>query len=102
MESATAGGATADYNYDPIGRLDTVTSGGTTLQSDTYDGFDNLASASQLNTATGSMDTTSYTYDSLNRMATQTTGAGTTSFSYLGTSSGLGGGRSVADEQFDA
>jgi RHS repeat-associated protein len=86
MESATADGATADYNYDPIGRLDTVTSGGTTIQSNTYDGFDNLASTSQLNTSTNSMDTTSYTYDSLNQMATQTTGAGTTSFSYLGTS----------------
>jgi RHS repeat-associated protein len=86
LESATAGGSTADYNYDPLGRLDTVTAGSQTLQTDAYDGFDNLASTSQLNTSTGSMDTTSYTYDSLNRMASQTTGAGTTSFSYLGTS----------------
>jgi RHS repeat-associated protein len=87
LESATAGGATADYNYDPLGRLDTVTAAGQTLQTDTYDGFDNLTATSQLNASTGSMDTTSYTYDSLNRMASQTSGAGTTSFSYLGTSS---------------
>jgi RHS repeat-associated protein len=93
LEAATAGGSTADYNYDPLGRLDTVTTAGQTLQSNTYDGFDNLASTSQLNTSTGSMDTTSYSYDSLNRMASQTTGAGTTSFSYLGTSS------EVASEQ---
>jgi YD repeat-containing protein len=73
LESATAGGSTADYNYDPLGRLDTVTAAGQTLQTDTYDGFDNLASTSQLNTSTGSMDTTSYTYDSLNRMASQAT-----------------------------
>jgi RHS repeat-associated protein len=92
LATATSGGTTADYNYDPFGRLDTVTSGGATLQSNTYDGFDNLASTTQ-KTSSGSMATTSYTYDSLNRMATQTTGAGTTSFSYLGMSS------QVASEQ---
>src|SRR5262249_14685353 len=36
--SATSG-STAVYNYDPIGRLDTITSGTTLLQSNTYDGF---------------------------------------------------------------
>jgi RHS repeat-associated protein len=87
--NATTGKTTADYNYDPFGRLDTVTSGGQTIQSNTYDGFDNLASVSQLDTTTGSMDTTSYAYDSLNRMASQTTAAGTSSFSYLGLSSEL-------------
>ncbi|HEX6520325.1 MAG TPA: RHS repeat-associated core domain-containing protein, partial [Streptosporangiaceae bacterium] len=88
LESATAGGTAADYNYDPLGRLDTVTTAATgqTIQSNTYDGFDNLASTSQLNTTTGSMDTTSYAYDSLNRMVSQTDAAGTSSFSYLGLS----------------
>jgi RHS repeat-associated protein len=86
MATATAGGSTADYNYDPFGRLDTVTAAGATLQSNTYDGFDNLASTTHMSSS-GSATTTSYTYDSLNRMATQTTGAGTTSFSYLGASS---------------
>jgi len=86
MESATAGGSTAEYNYDPLGRLDTVTSGSQTLQSNSYDGFDNLTSTSQLNTTTGSMDTTSYKYDSLNRLTSQTTAAGTSTMSYLGTS----------------
>jgi hypothetical protein len=72
LVTAMTNGTTADYNCDPFGRLDTVTSmlpGSntlTTLQSNTYDGFDNLASVSQWNT-TGSMNTTSYTYDSLNR-----------------------------------
>ncbi|MBO0881191.1 MAG: hypothetical protein J2P17_12755, partial [Mycobacterium sp.] len=89
LVTATAGGSTADYNYDPFGRLDTVTAAGTgqTIQSSTYDGFDHLQSTTQL-TSSGSMASTSYTYDSLNRMATQTTsGTGTTSFSYLGTTS---------------
>jgi YD repeat-containing protein len=86
LATATAGGSTADYNYDPFGRLDTVTAAGATLQSNTYDGFDNLASTTHMSSS-GSATTTSYTYDSLNRMATQTTGAGTTSFSYLGASS---------------
>jgi RHS repeat-associated protein len=89
LATATTAGTTADYNYDPFGRLDTVTAAGQTLQSSTYDGFDNLASTSQWNTTTQSMDTTSYTYDSLNRMASQTTAAGTSSFSYLGLSSEL-------------
>jgi RHS repeat-associated protein len=89
VTASVAGGPTSDYNYDPFGRLDTVTSGGQTTQSDTYDGFDNLASVSQLNTTTGSMNTTSYTYDSLNRMASQTTAAGTSTFAYLGLSSEL-------------
>jgi len=90
LVTAIAGGSTANYNYDPFGRLDTVTSSaGQTLQSNTYDGFDRLASSSQLNTTTGSMDTTAYSYDSLNRMASQTTAAGTSSFSYLGLSGSL-------------
>jgi RHS repeat-associated protein len=84
--TATTGATTTDYNYDPLGRLDTVTSGGQTVQSNTYDGFDNLASTSQWNTSTGSMDTTSYTYDSLDRMTSQASAAGTTTFSYLGSS----------------
>jgi hypothetical protein len=40
LVTSSSGGSTADYNYDPFGRLDTVTSGGATLQSNTYDGFD--------------------------------------------------------------
>lgn len=87
LESATANGSTSDYNYDPFGRLDTVTNpGGQIQQQNTYDGFDNLTATSQL-TSTGSTDTTSYSYDSLDRMTSQTTAAGTTTFSFLGVSS---------------
>jgi RHS repeat-associated protein len=90
LETATSGGSTAYYNYDPLGRLDTITSGspgGTILETNTYDGFDNLITHTQA-TSTGTT-TTSYTYDPLNRLASQTTGTATTSYSYLGLTSEL-------------
>ncbi len=86
--TATAGGATADYNYDPSGRLDTVTSGGQILQQNTYDGFDHVISHVQQNSS-GGTDTTTYTYDPLNRKTAQTTGGKETDFAYLGLSSDL-------------
>jgi RHS repeat-associated protein len=81
LETSATGGSTAYYNYDPLGRLDTITSGspgGTILETNTYDGFDNLVRHTQ-----GSIPT-SYTYDPLNRLASQTTGTSTTSYAYLG------------------
>ncbi len=91
--TALTGGATADYNYDPFGRLDTVTSAGQVQQRNTYDGFDHVTEHQQLN-STGSMDTTDYTYDPLDRKTSQTTGAGTsspntTNYAYLGLSNQL-------------
>jgi RHS repeat-associated protein len=87
--SAAANGSTANYNYDPLGRLDTVNSGATQIQSNTYDGFDNLITHSQLNSS-GGTDTTNYTYDPLNRQASQqVNGGATTQLAYLGLSSQL-------------
>ncbi|MBO0806902.1 MAG: sugar-binding protein, partial [Actinobacteria bacterium] len=86
--TATAGGSTADYNYDPLGRLDTVTSGAAQLESNTYDGFDNIVTHTQANVS-GGTDTTSYTYDPLNRQASQTVNGTTTNFAYLGLSGQL-------------
>lgn len=80
---ATSGGSTQNYNYDPLGRLDTVTSATTVQQSNLYDGFDRLTSQ------TTPAGTTSYTYDSLNRLASQTTAGTITSFAYLGLSPAL-------------
>src|SRR5262249_8198998 len=90
---ATSGGATVNYSYDPLGRLDTVT-GGTSpcgvLERNTYDGFDNTVSHQQANSAGTGCDTTSYTYDPLNRQTSQKVNSGTaTQFSYLGLSSEL-------------
>jgi RHS repeat-associated protein len=86
--TATTNGSTADYNYDPFGRLDTVTVGGQVTSSNTYDGFDHIVSHQQQN-ATGGMDTTTYTYDPLDRKTSQTTAGKTTTYAYLGLSNDL-------------
>ena len=85
MSAAVIGGATSYYNYDPLGRLDTVTSStGTQLESNTYDGFDHIVSHTAGTTAT------SYTYDPLSRLTSQKVNNGNpTQFAYLGLSSQL-------------
>ena len=86
-------GVTAAYNYDPFGRIDTVTAAGQVQARSTYDGFDRIVEHQQLN-ANGSMDVADYTYDPLDRRTSQTTGVGTgspqtTNYAYLGLSSEL-------------
>ncbi|WP_433363628.1 DNRLRE domain-containing protein [Actinoplanes sp. CA-142083] len=87
--TSVSGGATASYNYDPFGRLDTVTAAGAVIQRNVYDGFDHMVENRQL-AGTGT-STTKYTYDPLDRTATKTTDAGaakekTTAYNYLGLS----------------
>jgi RHS repeat-associated protein len=90
LVTATTNGSVSDYNYDPFGRLDTVTAAATgqVVQSNTYDGFDHITAHQQLN-ATGGLDTTTYTYDPLDRKTSQTAAGKTTSYAYLGLSSDL-------------
>lgn len=88
--TAMTGGVTSSYNYDPFGRLDTVTSAGTVVERNVYDGFDHVVENRKTTGTTTS--TTKYTFDPLDRTATKTTDAGgakekTTTFSYLGLSS---------------
>jgi RHS repeat-associated protein len=83
--SAASGGATAAYTYDPYGRLQTVTSAGTVIERNTYDGFDHVAKNTKLGTG-GASTTTTYTYDPLDRTASETTGGKTTDYAYLGLS----------------
>jgi RHS repeat-associated protein len=98
LQTSVTGTTTASYNYDPWGRLDTITAGGQLVQRYTYDGFDRIAQQTKPN-ASGSGTTTSrYTYDPLDRTSTQTDNAGTTgekttTFKYLGLSG------DVVDEQ---
>jgi RHS repeat-associated protein len=85
-------GTTSSYNYDPIGRLDTVTSGGSVQQKYRYDGFDRIAE--QTTGSGASAKTTRYVYDPYDRTASQTKNAGaadeeTTTFNYFGTSGDL-------------
>ena len=86
--SSTAGALTS-YNYDPYGRLDTMTSGGTIIQRQIYDGFDHVVETRS--TSGGTTKTTKYTFDPMDRTTSKTTDAGTakqkiTAFSYLGLS----------------
>ncbi len=88
--TAVTGGATASYNYDPFGRLDTVTSAGTVIERNVYDGFDHVVENRKLGSG-GSTSTTRYAFDPLDRTASKTTDAGgakekTTVFGYLGLS----------------
>jgi len=87
--SATSGGTTAKYNYDPFGRLNTVTANGMQLEKYTYDGFDRIAEHKRLEDDGNTSTTTKYTYDPLDRTASRTEKAGTsnektTNFQYLG------------------
>ncbi|MFF2941201.1 DNRLRE domain-containing protein [Streptomyces niveus] len=81
----TTGGVAATYNYDPLGRLDTVSSNGSTQEKYTYDGFDRMARHTA--GSGGSQTTTSYVYDAFDRTQSQTTSGTsgkTTAFTYLG------------------
>ncbi|MGR8008754.1 golvesin C-terminal-like domain-containing protein [Streptomyces hypolithicus] len=81
----TSGGVAATYNYDPLGRLDTVSSNGSTQEKYTYDGFDRMAKHTA--GSGGSAKTTSYVYDAFDRtqsQATSGTNGKTTAFTYLG------------------
>ncbi|MFE7838818.1 polymorphic toxin-type HINT domain-containing protein [Streptomyces sp. NPDC057474] len=86
--TSTADGASSTYNYDPLGRLDTVSFGGETIQKYRYDGFDRPES---IRAGTGdAARTTSMTYDAFDRTVKETVGgddAKTTLFTYLGITS---------------
>ncbi|OPG13112.1 polymorphic toxin-type HINT domain-containing protein [Microbispora sp. GKU 823] len=90
MTSAT-NGQTSTYNYDPYGRLRTITGGGKTWEKYTYDGFDHLTKHEKLGTDGTTSTVTTYTYDPLDRTTSKTekngtTAAKTTDYSYLGMS----------------
>ncbi len=90
--TAVTAGVTSAYNYDPFGRLDTISTAGNPTAAYSYDGFDKITSVRQY--AGASFATTSYTYDPLARTTSQTTNAGTgsaktTSYDYLALSSEL-------------
>ncbi|MFG3002426.1 golvesin C-terminal-like domain-containing protein [Streptomyces calvus] len=88
--SATTNGVTATYNYDPLGRLDTVSAGGQTSEKYYYDGFDRTV---KVRAGVGDAAvTTSYVFDPFDRTVSQTTTGTegrTTAFTYLGLDSTL-------------
>ncbi|CAG6394691.1 RHS repeat-associated core domain-containing protein [Actinacidiphila cocklensis] len=90
--SSTTSGTGAAYNYDPYGRLDTVTSADTVIERDTYDGFDHVVKNTKLGSG-GTSTTTTYRFDPLDRTTSETTNGKTTDYAYLGLST------QVLDEQ---
>ncbi|WP_418959587.1 DNRLRE domain-containing protein [Streptomyces tritici] len=83
--SSTAAGITSTYNYDPLGRLDTVSAGGQTVEKYSYDGFDRTVKTTSGTGASAS--TTSFVFDPFDRTVSQTvsgTDPKTTVFTYLG------------------
>ncbi|MEV4333558.1 RHS repeat-associated core domain-containing protein, partial [Streptomyces sp. NPDC049597] len=85
LDTSTTNGVLATYNYDAYGRLDNVTSGGKTLEDNTYDGFDHVIQHTKLQ-SDGTSKTTKYTFDPLDRKTAKTEGTKTTDYNYLGTS----------------
>jgi len=88
LVSSSSQGSTSTYNYDPLGRLDTVSSAGTILEKYTYDGFDRVARHKQTK-PDHSTETTNYAYDPFDRTVERTekaggTGEETTRFAFLG------------------
>lgn len=79
---------TGTYNYDPFGRLDTVTAGTEIIEQNVYDGFDRTTTHRKRG-PDGALTSTTYSYDPLDRTTTKTDNAGTpnaktTDFAYLG------------------
>ncbi|MCL8015631.1 DNRLRE domain-containing protein [Streptomyces sp. AS02] len=73
------------YNYDPFGRLESVTSGAQVIERSVYDGFDHVVESQKMD-ETGAMKSTTYSFDPLDRTASKTADGRTTTFQYLGLS----------------
>ncbi|NUT20964.1 MAG: DNRLRE domain-containing protein [Hamadaea sp.] len=87
--TSSSGGVTSRYNYDPYGRLDTVSANGSVVQRMIYDGFDHVVE--NRSTAGGTTKVSKFTFDALDRTTSKTTDAGTadaetTTFAYQGLS----------------
>ncbi|MCP2249652.1 RHS repeat-associated core domain-containing protein [Lentzea aerocolonigenes] len=83
--SASASGTVASYNYDPFGRLDSVTAAGQIVEAYEYDGFDRTVEHRKQADG-GGLKTTTYAYDPLDRTSSRTEDGKTTDFAYLGLS----------------
>ncbi|WP_306191921.1 DNRLRE domain-containing protein [Streptomyces sp. MK5] len=84
--TAAESGITANYNYDPFGRQESVTSGAQVISRSVYDGFDHVVE-SQKSDSTGVLKSTTYTFDPLDRTTSKTADGKTTDYEYLGLSS---------------
>jgi RHS repeat-associated protein len=83
--TATTSGASANHNYDPFGREESVTTSGQVVQRNTYDGFDHVIKSEKADGA-GALKATTYAFDPLDRTTSETTAGKTTDYEYLGLS----------------
>ncbi|WP_256341731.1 DNRLRE domain-containing protein [Streptomyces sp. TLI_105] len=83
--TASAGGQTSKYTYDPFGRQESVTANGRVVERSVYDGFDHVVESQKMD-AGGVMKSTTYTFDPLDRTSSKTADGKTTDFTYLGLS----------------
>ncbi|WP_328472180.1 DNRLRE domain-containing protein [Actinoplanes sp. NBC_00393] len=82
LHSSTTDGVTSTFNYDPLGRLDTLSVGGQRAEKYHYDGFDRTAKSTS---GFGSeAKSTTFAYDPFDRTVSQTSAGKTTLFTYLG------------------
>lgn len=86
LQTATTGGQTANYVYDPFGRQQSATVAGEVISRTTYDGFDHVVKSEKMDDS-GALVATTYEFDPLNRTTSTTSGGETTDYSYLGLSS---------------
>ncbi|MGW6143469.1 DNRLRE domain-containing protein [Streptomyces sp. NPDC055140] len=86
LQSAAVAGTAFQYNYDPFGRQESVTSNGKVVGRSVYDGFDHVVDSQRMD-GTGAMKSTKYTFDPLDRTLSKTADGKTTDFEYLGLSS---------------
>ncbi|MEV7402350.1 DNRLRE domain-containing protein [Streptomyces sp. NPDC091267] len=96
LQSASADGVTANYNYDPFGRLESTTTDGKVVERNVYDGFDHVVESQNADDS-GALKSTKYTYDPLDRTASKSADGKTTDYDYLGLSSEVLGEK-VGDE----
>ncbi|WP_406259923.1 DNRLRE domain-containing protein [Actinacidiphila glaucinigra] len=83
--SSSVSGTSFQYNYDPFGRQESVTSNGKVVGRSVYDGFDHVVESQRMD-GTGAMKSTTFTFDPLDRTLSKTADGKTTDFEYLGLS----------------
>ncbi|MEV3993649.1 DNRLRE domain-containing protein [Streptomyces sp. NPDC049837] len=85
LQTSTTAGAVTSFNYDPLGRQESVTRDGQIQSRSIYDGFDHVIESQQRG-ADGAMKSTKYTFDPLDRTSSKTADGKTTDYHYLGLS----------------
>lgn len=83
--SSVTGGTQSKDNYDPFGRLESVTVGSTVVERNTYDGYDHVVKNTKVG-GDGATTVTTYAFDPLDRTTSETSNGKTTDFTYLGLS----------------